>query len=115
MILDNLASHKGKVVRRAIRRAGARLWFLFPYSPDLNSIEQAFAKIEHWMRDARKRTVDDAWWQLGALLAAIEPQECRKYIRNAGYGFIYDGCAVGPGPAPGTPPEAAFRTRSPRS
>ena len=86
VILDNLGSHKGKAVRRAIREAGARLWFLPPYSPDLNPIEQVFARIKHWMRDARQRTVEDVWRHLGALLATIEPRECQNYIRNAGYG-----------------------------
>ena len=61
VIHHNLGSHKGKAVRRAIREAGARLWFLPPYSPDLNPIEQAFAKIKHWMRDAQQRTVEDVW------------------------------------------------------
>jgi len=51
-----------------------------------NPIEQAFAKTKHWMRDAQKRTVDDVWQHLGALIATIEPRECQNYIRNAGYG-----------------------------
>ena len=59
VILDNLASHKGKAVRQAIRSTGARLWFLPPYSPDLNPIEQAFAKIKHCMRNAQKRDFED--------------------------------------------------------
>ena len=59
VILDNLGSHKGRAVRRAIRNVGAPLWFLPPYSPDLNPIEQAFAKIRHWMRDGQNRTVED--------------------------------------------------------
>ncbi|MCY3816545.1 MAG: IS630 family transposase, partial [Gammaproteobacteria bacterium] len=49
-------------------------------------IEQAFAKIKHWMRDAQKRSIDDTWRHLGRLINTIEPQECRNYIRNAGYG-----------------------------
>ncbi len=53
VILDNLGSHKAKAIRDAIRAAGARLWFLPKYSPDLNPIEQAFAKIKHWMRQAQ--------------------------------------------------------------
>jgi transposase len=56
VIMDNLASHKSAELRRMIRAAGARLWYLPPYSPDLNPIEQAFAKIKHWMRLAQKRT-----------------------------------------------------------
>ncbi len=59
VIMDNLGSHKSAALRRIIRRAGARLWYLPPYSPDLNPIEQTFAKIKHWMRIAQKRTVDD--------------------------------------------------------
>jgi putative transposase len=55
--MDNLGSHKSAALRRMIRAAGARLWYLPPYSPDLNPIEQAFAKIKHWMRAAQKRTV----------------------------------------------------------
>ena len=86
VILDNLGSHKGKAVRHAIRNAGARLWFLPAYSPDLNPIEQTFAKIKHWMRDAQKRSVDDTWRQLGHLIDTIQPDECQNYIRNAGYG-----------------------------
>ena len=75
-------------MRQAIRTAGARLWFLPPYSPGLNPIEQTFAKIKHWMRDARKRTVEDTWRHLGDLLGTIEPHECQNYIRNAGYGSM---------------------------
>ena len=86
VILDNLGSHKGKAVRHAIRGAGARLWFLPAYSPDLNPIEQTFAKIKHWMRDAQKRSVDDTWRHLGTLIDTIGPDECQNYIRNAGYG-----------------------------
>ena len=86
VILDNLASHKAKAVRQAVRGAGARLWFLPAYSPDLNPIEQAFAKIKHWMRNAQKRNIDDTWRHLGRLIDTIEPSECQNYIRNAGYG-----------------------------
>ena len=88
VILDNLGSHKGAAVRRLIRAAGARLWFLPPYSPDLNPIEQAFAKIKHWMRAAQKRTVEDTWRHIGQLVAEIEPAECANYLANAGYASI---------------------------
>ncbi|MEP9369922.1 IS630 family transposase [Xanthobacter sp. VNH20] len=88
VIMDNLGSHKSVAVRQIIRAAGARLWFLPPYSPDLNPIEQAFAKIKHWMRQAQKRTVTDTWRHIGDLIAGIEPQECASYIANAGYASI---------------------------
>ena len=88
VILDNLASHKTKAVRQAVRGAGARLWFLPPYSPDLNPIEQAFAKIKHWMRNAQRRDFKDTWCHLGRLIATIEPSGCQNYIRNVGYGSV---------------------------
>jgi transposase len=61
VVMDNLGSHKSDAVRQMIRAAGARLWYLPPYSPDLNPIEQAFAKIKHWMRTAQKRTIEETW------------------------------------------------------
>lgn len=88
VVLDNLGSHKGRPVRQAIRGAGAKLWFLPPYSPDLNPIEQAFAKIKHWMRDAQKRTPEDVSQHLGQLIDTIQPNECLNYIQNAGYGSV---------------------------
>jgi transposase len=88
VIIDNLGSHKGKAVRRAIRAAGARLFFLPPYSPDLNPIEQVFAKLKTLLRKAAERTVEATWRRIGALLDAFSPQECANYLRNAGYASI---------------------------
>ena len=88
VILDNLGSHKGKAVRRAIRAAGARLFFLPPYSPDLNPIEQVFAKLKTLLRKAAERTVEATWRRIGTLLDAFSPQECANYFRNAGYASI---------------------------
>jgi transposase len=88
VVMDNLGSHKSAAIRHMIRAAGARLWYLPPYSPDLNPIEQAFAKIKHWMRQARKRTVDDTWRHIGKLVADIQPDECRNYFVNAGYASV---------------------------
>lgn len=85
VIMDNLGSHKGKAVRAALRQAGARLLFLPPYSPDLNPIEQVFAKLKHLLRRAAERTVDDTWRRIGKLLDAFQPHECNNYIVNAGY------------------------------
>ncbi len=85
VIMDNLGSHKGKAVRDAIRSVGARLWYLPPYSPDLNPIEQSFAKIKHWMRMAQKRTIEDTWRQVGRLVPTITANECANYFKNAGY------------------------------
>ncbi len=88
VVMDNLGSHKSAAIRQMIRVAGARLWYLPPYSPDLNPIEQAFAKIKHWMRAAQKRTVQDTWRHIGALVSTIEPSECANYFTNAGYASV---------------------------
>jgi transposase len=85
VIIDNLGSHKGKAVRRAIRAAGAKLFFLPPYSPDLNPIEQVFAKLNTLLRKAAERTVETTWKRIGMLLEAFSPQECANYFANSGY------------------------------
>jgi transposase len=85
VIIYNLGSHKAKTVRRAIRAAGAKLFFLPPYSPDLNPIEQAFAKLKTLLRKAAERTVEATWKRVGALLNCFTPQECANYFANAGY------------------------------
>jgi transposase len=85
VVMDNLGSHKGKAVRRAIRQAGARLFFLPKYSPDLNPIEQLFAKLKHWLRKAAKRTTNDVCHALGEILDTVTAAECRNYFLEAGY------------------------------
>jgi transposase len=85
VIVDNLGSHKGKAVRTAIRAAGAKLFFLPPYSPDLNPIEQVFAKLKTLLRKADRRTVEDTWRQIGSLISAFKSAECSNYFRNSGY------------------------------
>jgi transposase len=85
VIMDNLGSHKGQRVRTAIRAAGARVFFLPPYSPDLNPIEQVFAKLKALLRKAGERTVQATWNRIGKLLAYFQPSECANYFKNAGY------------------------------
>lgn len=85
VIMDNLGSHKGPGVRKAIRAAGAKLLFLPPYSPDLNPIEQVFAKLKHLLRKAAARTVDAVCAAIGELLDAFTPEECANYLKNSGY------------------------------
>jgi transposase len=75
VIIDNLGSHKGKAVRRAIQAAGAKLFFLPPYSPDLNPIEQAFAKLKTLLRKAAERSVEATWRRIGALLDRFRAYE----------------------------------------
>ena len=85
VILDNLGSHKGKAVRKAVKAAGARLLFLPKYSPDLNPIEQVFAKIKGFVRKAAPRTLDTISHAIAQALAAIKPAECKNYLAGAGY------------------------------
>jgi transposase len=85
VILDNLASHKGKAVRKTIRAAGAKLIFLPKYSPDLNPIEQVFAKLKTLLRKASPRTLEAISAAIANLLDSFAPQECANYFKNAGY------------------------------
>jgi transposase len=86
VVLDNLAAHKVDGVHQAIRAAGASLLYLPPYSPDLNPIEQLFAKLKALLRKAAARTRDDLWSTIGRLLDACPPVECANYLNHCGYG-----------------------------
>ena len=85
VVMDNLGSHKAKAVRRAIRRAGARLLFLPKYSPDLNPIEQLFAKLKHHLRRDQPRSRDTICAALAAALDTVTARECSNYFAHAGY------------------------------
>ena len=88
VVMDNLGSHKGKAARAAIRAKGAHLLFLPPYSPDLNPIEQVFAKLKHLMRKAQPHNVEATWRKVGQLLDLFSPTECANYLVNPGYGSV---------------------------
>jgi transposase len=85
VILDNLSSHKNEEAARLIASAGARLLFLPPYSPDLNPIEMAFAKLEAHLRRIGARTVDALWKAIGNICAICSEEECWNFFRHAGY------------------------------
>ncbi len=85
VIMDNLGSHKGNAVRQAIRAAGAKLILLPKYSPDLNPIEQVFAKLKHLLRKAAARTPDAVCDAIGRALDAFTAEECANYFQNSGY------------------------------
>jgi transposase len=85
VVMDNLGSHKSQAVRAAIRDAGARLLFLPPYSPDLNPIEQVFAKLKHLQRKAAERSVETTWRRIGTLIGEFSSSECANYFVNSGY------------------------------
>jgi len=86
VIMDNLAAHKSKAAEKAIRARGARILFLPPYSPDLNPIEMAFAKLKTLLRAKAVRTIDALWQEIGHI-CDLEPAECQNYFTAAGYGF----------------------------
>jgi transposase len=86
VVFDNLGSHKGQGVRRAVREAGAHRLLLPPYSPDLNPIEQVFAKLKTLLRKADERSIHAVWNRIGSLLDQFTSAECARYIRHAGYG-----------------------------
>lgn len=85
VVMDRLSSHKVAGVRRAIEAAGAHLLYLPPYSPDLNPIEQAFAKLKALLRARALRTVGALWKALGDLVPCFSPEECANFLRHAGY------------------------------
>ena len=85
VVLDNLGSHKVAGVREAVEARGARLVYLPPYSPDLNPIEQAFAKLKALLRKIAARTVAALWDALGDIVGRFTPQECSNYLTHAGY------------------------------
>jgi transposase len=86
VVMDNLSSHKGKAIRKAIQAAGAKLIFLPPYSPDLNPIEQVFAKLKTLLRKANARTIPAITEAIAKLLDEYTVEECANYLVNSGYG-----------------------------
>jgi transposase len=85
VIIDNLGSHKGRAVRRAIRAAGAKLFFLPPYSPDLNPIEMAFAKLKQLLRKLNARTIEQLWRAIGSICSLVTSDQCCNFFRHCGY------------------------------
>lgn len=85
VIMDNLSSHKVMGIAEAIQARNAKLYYLPPYSPDLNPIEQAFAKLKALLRKAAERSIDALWKTTGHLLDQFTPQECANYFENSGY------------------------------
>jgi transposase len=85
VVIDNLPAHRLQAVRRLIEAAGAKLLYLPPYSPDLNPIENAFAKLKALLRKAAERTVPALWQAVAECLDAFTPEECRNYFAAAGY------------------------------
>jgi transposase len=85
VMLDNLKPHKARAVTRAIRKAGAGVWYLPPYSPDLNPIEKIWAKVKALLRKVKARSTEALWDALGPALAAVTAQDCRNCFDHCGY------------------------------
>lgn len=85
VVMDNLSSHKVGGVHEAIQAAGAELWYLPPYSPDLNPIEKLWSKIKTLMRRSAARTFHSLVQAMACALRAVAPDECRNYFRSCGY------------------------------
>jgi len=85
VVMDNLPSHKSKAVRQTIRTAGAKLFFLPKYSPDMNPIEKLFVKLKHHLRKAQARTKEAVSQAIADALATVTPIECQNYLKSAGY------------------------------
>jgi transposase len=89
VIMDNVSIHKVAGVREAIEARGATLYFLPPYSPDLNPIEQFFSKLKAMLRKAAATSINSLWAVVGSSLKDFSPRECAAYLVNAGYGQPY--------------------------
>ena len=85
VVIDNLSSHKSDDVRQIIEAAGAKLLYLPPYSPDLNPIEMAFAKLKAHLRKAAERSMPALWDRIGSILDTFSPDECANFFSHAGY------------------------------
>ena len=85
VVMDNLAAHKVAGAREAIQAVGASVLYLPPYSPDLNPIEQLFAKLKALLRSAAARTKEALWDAIGHALNTFPETECQNYLSNCGY------------------------------
>jgi transposase len=85
VVLDRLAAHRARAVARAVRRAGAGVWDLPPYSPDYNPIEHVWSKVKGALRTAAARTQDALWAALREAVGAVTPRDCRHSFAHCGY------------------------------
>ena len=85
VIMDNLSSHKSERVAQLIRQRGAWPLVLPPYSPDLNPIEMAFAKLKELLRKLNARTIDQLWRAIGSICSLFTPHQCWNFFRHCGY------------------------------
>lgn len=85
VVVDNLQVHSSDRAKAAIEARGAHLWYLPPYSPDLNPIEEAFSKVKAFLRSAAPRTLEDHSTAIWAALRTITPQDAAGWFAHSGY------------------------------
>jgi len=85
VVLDNLSAHRRPGVARALRRAGAAVWFLPPYSPDYNPIEKIWAKVKAHLRKAGARTTEALWGAFAQALQTVTAADCQNSFAHCGY------------------------------
>jgi transposase len=85
VVLDRLSAHRGRAVARAVRKAGAGVWYLPPYSPDYNPIEHIWPKVKGALRTAEARTTEALFEALVPAVAAVTAQDCQNSFAHCGY------------------------------
>ena len=85
VVLDNLSSHKGVEVEEMIEYAGAELWFLPPYSPDLNPIEKMWSKVKEILRAIEARCTEELYGAVGVALVQVTPKDAIGWFKSCGY------------------------------
>lgn len=85
VVLDRLPAHRVGAVGRAIRKVGASVWYLPPYSPDCNPIENIWSKVKAWLRQAAARTTEALWEAMAGALRAVTAQDCQNSFAHCGY------------------------------
>lgn len=88
VVMDNLAPHKAPAVAGAIEAAGATLWLLPPYSPDLNPIELMWSKVKGMLRSAKARTQEELWDAIAIALEAVSPDDVKGWFRHCGVSMV---------------------------
>jgi len=88
VVMDNLSSHKSPRISALLEKVGAQLWYLPPYSPDLNPIEMMWSKVKSHLRGAKARTQEELWRSIGEAMAEITPSDARNFFCHCGVGII---------------------------
>jgi transposase len=85
VFVDNVSTHRVDGVEEGIEARGARPIFLPAYSPDLNPIEQLFARLKSFLRKMKARTVEQLWRAIASFLKGVSEEECKAFLANSGY------------------------------